>query len=150
MRRCLPYRLNQRSVISFKIRELRMFVRSSFFHIFALMIQDFRLQVFMAVARERNFTRAAKSLGVSQPAVSQNIAELEKNVGVQLFERERGDVSLTEKGRTFMMFAERIIKDYEDLNAVFADYEAFADLMEQARSISDNPMSYLVRDILYR
>ena len=45
------------------------------------MLEDFRLKVFMAVAEEGSFTRAAKSLGVTQPAVSQNIAELEKQTG---------------------------------------------------------------------
>ena len=41
------------------------------------MLDDFRLRVFMMVAAEGSFTRAAQHLGVSQPAVSQNIAELE-------------------------------------------------------------------------
>ena len=48
------------------------------------MLQDFRLKVFMAVAEYGSFTKAAESLGVSQPAVSQNIAELERNLGVRL------------------------------------------------------------------
>ena len=48
------------------------------------MFEDFRLKVFLAVAKEGSFTNAAKSLGVSQPAVSQNIAEIEKGIGVKL------------------------------------------------------------------
>ena len=42
------------------------------------MIEDSRLKVFLAVAREGSFTIAARKLGISQPAVSQNVAELEK------------------------------------------------------------------------
>ena len=42
------------------------------------MLDDFRLRVFMMVAAESSFTRAAQHLGVTQPAVSQHIAELEK------------------------------------------------------------------------
>ena len=38
-------------------------------------LEDFRLRIFMAVAEKGSFTLAAKALGVSQPAVSQNIAE---------------------------------------------------------------------------
>ena len=43
-------------------------------------LEDFRLRIFMAVAEKGSFTLAAKALGVSQPAVSQNIAELEKSL----------------------------------------------------------------------
>ena len=41
-------------------------------------MEDFRLKVFKAVVQEGSFTKAAKALGITQPAVSQNIAELEK------------------------------------------------------------------------
>ena len=41
------------------------------------MFEDFRLKVFMAVAETGSFTKAAKSIGISQPAVSQNINALE-------------------------------------------------------------------------
>lgn len=114
------------------------------------MLQDFRLKVFMMVAQEKSFTKAARRLEISQPAVSQNVNELEKAVGAQLFERGRGEVTLTEKGRTFQMFASRLLKDYEDLNHVFDDYEAFADVMRTAQAVSESPYSELVKDILYR
>ena len=41
------------------------------------MMEDFRIKVFMAVVNEGSFTKAASSLGISQAAVSQNVAELE-------------------------------------------------------------------------
>lgn len=104
----------------------------------------------MAVAQERSFTKAARILEISQPAVSQNVNELERETGVKLFERGRGEVSLTEQGRTFQMFASKIVKNYEDLNHVFDDYEAFADILKTAHAVSDSPYSELVRDILYR
>ena len=42
------------------------------------MLEDFRLKVFLTVESEGSFTKAARNLGISQPAVSQNIAELER------------------------------------------------------------------------
>jgi len=42
------------------------------------MLEDFRLKVFMAVAENRSFTKAAAVLRITQPAVSQNIADLKR------------------------------------------------------------------------
>ena len=63
------------------------------------MIDNFRLRVFSSVAALGSFTAAAKALGVSQPAVSQNIAELEKFAGTRLLRRGRGGIELTAAGR---------------------------------------------------
>ena len=71
------------------------------------MLEDFRLRVFLTVAQEGSFTLASKKLHVSQPAVSQNIAELEKTLGAVLFERLRGEVRLTDKGKLFKGYAEQ-------------------------------------------
>ena len=83
------------------------------------MLDDFRLRVFMMVAAEGSFTRAAQHLGVSQPAVSQNIAELEKQVGAPLFERGRGEVALTAEGYVFKDYAARILHWYDATDALF-------------------------------
>lgn len=83
------------------------------------MIEDFRLQVFNAVAQEHSFTKAASLLGISQPAVSQNIAELEKLVGMKLFERLRGEVLMTPEGSVFKEYAERIIAMYAETGDMF-------------------------------
>src|SRR4051794_41909068 len=53
---------------------------------------------FVAVARERSFTKAAAKLGVSQPALSQTIRQLEARLGVRLLARTTRRVSLTEAG----------------------------------------------------
>ena len=83
------------------------------------MLDDFRLRVFMMVAVEGSFTRAAQHLGISQPAVSQNIAELEKQVGAVLFERKRGEVALTAEGYVFKDYAEKILHWYDATDALF-------------------------------
>ena len=73
------------------------------------MLEDFRLKVFMEVARQKSFTKAAAALGVTQPAISQNIAELEKGLGVRLFERLKGETVLTPEGEVFSLYAERLL-----------------------------------------
>lgn len=83
------------------------------------MLEDFRLKVFEKVAELGSFTAAAKELNVSQPAVSQNIAELEKTLGEQLFTRERGSVSLTDKGRLFKGYADQILHWYRVADEAF-------------------------------
>ena len=84
------------------------------------MLEDFRLQVFMTVAQERSFTKAAAALGVSQPAVSQNVAELEKLVGAKLFERLRGETVLTGEGEVFEQYAEKMLASCAGLDSMFA------------------------------
>lgn len=88
------------------------------------MLEDFRLQVFMAVCRERSFTKAAAELGVSQPAVSQNIAELERVVGMKLFERLRGEIALTGEGEVFKDYAEKLLASCAGLDSMFAKLPA--------------------------
>lgn len=85
------------------------------------MLEDFRLKIFEAVAREGSFTKAAVSLGITQPAVSQNIAELEKVTGVRLFDRLRGEVVLTGQGIIFREYASRILKDYASISVMFTE-----------------------------
>ena len=88
------------------------------------MLEDFRLQVFMAVCRDRSFTKAAAELGVSQPAVSQNIAELERVVGMKLFERLRGEIALTGEGEVFKDYAEKLLASCAGLDSMFAKLPA--------------------------
>lgn len=83
------------------------------------MFEDFRLKVFMSVAESGSFTAAARTLGVSQPAVSQNISALEKELGVQLFRRAKGEVSLTGEGTAFREYAGRILYWYSVTGDMF-------------------------------
>lgn len=67
-----------------------------------------QLRVFEAVARTGSFSRAAEGLSVTQPAVTLQIRQLERDCGVQLFERIRRRPRLTEPGRILQDYARRI------------------------------------------
>lgn len=84
------------------------------------MLEDFRLKIFMTVVQEKGFTKAASSLGITQPAVSQNIAELEKSLGAKLFERLKGETVLTTEGEVFMKYAEKLLSTQIEAEALFA------------------------------
>ncbi len=72
------------------------------------MIDNFRLRVFRAVAHHRNFSRAAEELFLTQPAVTQQIKALEEELGVPLFDRGGGRITLTPGGAALLPFAERM------------------------------------------
>lgn len=66
------------------------------------------LRVFLTVAAERSFSRAAAKLHRTQPAVSQAIRRLEDEVGERLFDRSSKDGTLTEAGRVLRDYAEKL------------------------------------------
>lgn len=85
-----------------------------------MVLQDFRLRVFVTVAEEKSFTKAANRLAVSQPAVSQNVAELEKGLGIRLFDRMKGETVLTPEGGIFMKYALKSLELSASAQEVFA------------------------------
>ncbi len=82
-------------------------------------MEDFRLKVFGTVYAAGGFTRAAEILGITQPAVSQNISELEKSLGMTLFARSGGKVLPTPQGEIFYRYASRIAGAFGAVEAVF-------------------------------
>ncbi len=73
------------------------------------------LKVFTTVADEGGMSAAAKKLHVSQPTVSQAIAELEKYYGVKLFERLSQKLYLTKEGELMLSFSRHILDSFEQM-----------------------------------
>ncbi|MEH7252395.1 LysR family transcriptional regulator [Neobacillus niacini] len=72
------------------------------------------LRYFIVVAEHLNFTEASRQLYVAQPAVSQQIAYLEKKIGVKLFNRTKHSVQLTEAGTVFLKDAKEVLKKLDE------------------------------------
>ncbi|EIM26719.1 LysR family transcriptional regulator [Microvirga lotononidis] len=102
------------------------------------------LSAFLAVARERSFTRAAAKLGVSQSALSQTIRQLEARLGLRLLTRTTRSVSPTEAG-------ERLIRSIGPrLDEIEAELESLSELREKpAGTIRITATDYAIDQILW-
>ena len=79
-----------------------------------------RLEVFIAVAKHLNITRAARELHVSQSAVSHQIERLEENLRVTLIRKKRRGIELTEPGKSVRIDCERILSRISALKKKYA------------------------------
>src|SRR5271156_5983681 len=70
-----------------------------------------QLRYVLAVARARNFSRAAEQCHVSQPSLSQQILKLEDELGQPLFDRMKREAKLTSHGEAFLPHAVRILEE---------------------------------------
>jgi len=71
-----------------------------------------RVLTFRAVAHERSFSQAARTLSLTQPAVSQQVAALEREVGARLLDREPGGLRLTRAGEILLTHADAIAERF--------------------------------------
>lgn len=74
-----------------------------------------KLRHLVVLARCLNYVRAADELGITQPTLSRSIQALERQLKTQLFDRDRGGVSLTPQGRFILERASILLTDAEDL-----------------------------------
>jgi DNA-binding transcriptional LysR family regulator len=73
------------------------------------------LATFLAVRKHRNFTRAAEELAISQPAVSRQIQQLERQLGVPVFDRLGRGLHLTDAGETLAEQAQKVLLELESV-----------------------------------
>jgi LysR family transcriptional regulator, transcriptional activator of the cysJI operon len=106
-----------------------------------------QLRLFLAVARERNFTRAAASLYLTQSAVSQQIDAFEREHGVRLFERLPRAAVLTDAGTALLPYAERVVQLVDDAANALAAVRGVARGRLRVGA-SQTPATYLLPDLL--
>lgn len=85
------------------------------------MFDPLHLRTFLAVERDRNFSAAARRLGLRQSTVSQHIAKLEQAVGRRLFLRDTHSVELTADGSVMVGFAREILDRHETAQRYFEE-----------------------------
>ncbi len=94
------------------------------------MLLDFRLNVFMTVARTLSFTKAAAILNVSQPAISKHIKEMEAEFEEPLFDRQGNRISLTPKAKEILPLVQHIIEGYNALSdTISSEHNNFEGLL---------------------
>lgn len=84
---------------------------------------DPKLLTLIEVDRQGGFTSAAKALNLTQPAVSQHIRQLEKELGITIFHKVGGSLKLTAEGENLLWYAKRIASLYNELAASIKDYK---------------------------
>lgn len=80
-----------------------------------------QLEVFVTIAAAGSVRAAAERLHITQPAASMALAELERQLEVQLFARERGRLRLNDKGRELLPLAQELIERLEELQRLAVD-----------------------------
>lgn len=94
------------------------------------------LKAFLEVYRSRHFGRAAKNLFISQSAVSARIKQLEDELSVRLFTRDRNNIELTAAGNRFLVYAENILNTWNKARQEIAIPEGIDTLLSVAASSS--------------
>lgn len=82
---------------------------------------DQKLEIFVTIAEQKNFTRAGELLHMTPSAVSLSVKAMEKKMGVKLFDRTNKYVQLTEAGQLFYTHAKEILIKYEHMNYVIKE-----------------------------
>ena len=81
----------------------------------------FQLRYFKAVAETEHFTRAAEEMHVAQPSLSKAISNLEAELGVQLFERDKRTVHLNGYGRAFLKHVDHVLTELDEAELELKD-----------------------------
>ena len=84
-------------------------------------MMDTKLNTLLRVQEEGSFTRAAEALSLTQPAVSQHIKQIERELGTVVFDRSGGKIRPTPEGKLVIQYAERVVSLYENLQRALED-----------------------------
>ena len=81
-----------------------------------------KIYTFLIINKENSFSKASRVLGISQPAVTQQIRNLENFLGVTLFERRKKGVVLTKEGQNFLNYAKEFEKFLNNFDKKLYDF----------------------------
>lgn len=106
-----------------------------------------KLHIFKIVAEQLSFTKASELLFISQPAVSKSIKNLEETYNSNFFIRRRNTIELTSDGKAFLIYVNRILKLYDEMEDQFLNLEAT--LPEEIQfGVSTTAANYILPKIL--
>ncbi len=108
-----------------------------------------QLQYFIAVAEQGTVSGAAQNLSISQSSVTEAIKELERDLGVELFERHPRGLSITHKGHQFLRHATKILADVSDARRTFSEEQSPATGSLQL-GVTSLVAGYVLSDLLAR
>lgn len=113
-----------------------------------VMLEDFRLRVFVTVAEQSSFSKAALKLKISQPSVSNHIIELEKQLNVKLFDRQYGVTLLTPAGEVLRKHAEKILADYREIESMYSSLPGRVVKISASEEVYDHIINTLLADFI--
>ena len=107
---------------------------------------DIKLLTLLKVNETGNYTRAAEQLALTQPAVSQHIKQIEKELNITLFVRSGGKIKPTPEGKLAIQYAERVVSLYEHLQQQLKDLKRSIDRLRVG--ITHTSESNVVTEVL--
>lgn len=107
---------------------------------------DVKLFTLLKVYETGNYTRAAEKLSLTQPAVSQHIKQIERELGTVVFDRSGGKIRPTPEGMLVIQYAERIVSLYENLQRALEDKRKSIDRLRVG--ITHTSESNIVTEVL--
>lgn len=116
---------------------------------------DIKLITLLTVIEEKNFTKAAKKLSFTQPAITQQIHALEKEYGLKIFDRDKKGITLTKKGELLVAYARRakameehLIEDIQNYDSLITKLRIGITHTAESNNIIEiiSKYSYLNRD----
>lgn len=107
---------------------------------------DVKLFTLLKVYETGNYTRAAEKLSLTQPAVSQHIKQIERELGTVVFDRSGGKIRPTPEGKLVIQYAERVVSLYENLQRALEDKRKSIDRLRVG--ITHTSESNIVTEVL--
>lgn len=109
-----------------------------------------QIEAFVLVAEKESFSETAKALFLTQPTISAHVSELEKELNLRLFVRDKKKVTLTEDGKSFYEYAKQVTLLMKQIEEKFLAKEEEDDNAEIVIAASSVPAQYLLAEIMFR